>query len=104
MNTSAPFIDTSETITFSPRAGSPCSHTDQIQPVQPSTQGCKECLADGDGWVHLRICMTCGHVGCCDSSPNKHATKHFHAAGHAIIRSIEPGERWGWCYVDELQL
>ena len=104
MNTSAPFIDTSETITFTPRDASSCSHTEQVQPVQPSAQGCEECLESGDAWVHLRVCMTCGHVGCCDSSPNKHATKHFHATEHAIIRSIEPGETWGWCYVDKLQL
>lgn len=56
----------------------------------------------GDHWVHLRICLTCGHVGCCDSSLNKHATKHFHSSGHPMMRSIEPGENWGWCFVDEL--
>src|SRR6202041_1473567 len=66
--------------------------------------GCEECLKMGDTWVHLRLCLECGHVGCCDSSKNKHATKHFHHTKHPIIRSLEPGEDWGWCYVDELEL
>ena len=80
-----------------------CSHLDQIHPVSPHTpQGCEECLQTGDWWVHLRLCLSCGHVGCCDSSPNKHATKHFHATGHPIVRSAEPGESWSWCYVDEV--
>jgi hypothetical protein len=79
-------------------------HLDQIQPVTPSGEGCKECLEIGDGWVHLRICMICGHIGCCDSSKNKHATKHFHHTHHAIIKSFEPGEEWGWCYIDEKML
>lgn len=63
--------------------------------------GCEECLKMGDEWVHLRLCLTCGHVGCCDSSKNKHATKHFHSTQHPVIRSFEPGETWKWCYVDE---
>lgn len=63
--------------------------------------GCEECLATGARWVHLRACAQCGHVGCCDSSPNKHATKHYHATRHPVMLSFEPGERWGWCYVDE---
>ncbi len=79
-----------------------CTHLDQIRPVSPNTDGCEECLKTGDEWVHLRLCLTCGHVGCCDSSKNKHATKHFHATQHAIMKSIEPGEEWGWCYVDEI--
>jgi uncharacterized UBP type Zn finger protein len=79
-----------------------CGHMDQIKSVTPGTDGCAECLASGDSWVHLRLCMTCGHVGCCDSSKNKHATKHFHATNHPIIKSFEPGEDWGWCYVDEM--
>ena len=65
-------------------------------------KGCQECLKTGDTWVHLRLCLTCGHVGCCDSSKNKHATRHFHATKHPLIRSIEPGESWLWCYVDDL--
>ena len=78
-----------------------CEHLDQIQEVTPSTQGCEECLKSGSGWVHLRLCLTCGHVGCCDSSPNKHATQHFHATQHPIIQSFEKGENWRWCYVDQ---
>jgi uncharacterized UBP type Zn finger protein len=81
-----------------------CAHLDQIRDVTPSGEGCQECLATGGRWVHLRLCMTCGHVGCCDSSPNRHATKHFHATQHPIIASFEPGEDWGWCYVDEVML
>ena len=102
MNTSAPFIDTAETITFTPRSGS-CEHLDQAQPVRPSAQGCEECLKTGDGWVHLRVCMTCGHVGCCDQSPGRHAFAHFEETGHPIIRSHEPDEVWGWCWVDQVQ-
>jgi len=79
-----------------------CAHLDQIRDVKPSSAGCEECLKMKDRWVHLRMCLSCGHVGCCDSSKNKHATKHFHATTHPIVRSIEPGERWRWCYVDEL--
>ena len=70
--------------------------------TRPRTKGCEECLASGDSWVHLRLCLQCGHVGCCDNSKNRHATKHFHASKHPVARSIEPGERWGWCYVDEI--
>jgi uncharacterized UBP type Zn finger protein len=81
-----------------------CTHMDQIKNVKPNTNGCEECLKMGDTWVHLRLCLSCGHVGCCDSSKNKHATKHFHAVKHPIMRSIEPGENWGWCYVDEVEL
>ena len=80
-----------------------CTHLDQIREVTPiSINDCKECLVMGDIWVHLRECMTCGHVGCCDDSKNKHATKHFHTTKHPIIRSIEPGEDWKWCYVDNI--
>ena len=81
---------------------STCVHLNQIRPVTSSAQGCEECLAMGDGWVHLRLCLTCGHVGCCDSSKNKHATRHFRATRHPIIKSFEPGEDWGYCYEDEL--
>ena len=77
-----------------------CTHIDQIHEVMPSAPGCEECLNMGDGWVHLRICLTCGHVGCCDSSKNKHATKHFHATQHPIVQSFERGEDWAWCYID----
>jgi len=78
-----------------------CPHLAQMQHVRPHTRGCEECLASGDTWVHLRLCMQCGHVGCCDSSKNKHASKHFRATHHPIVRSLEPGEHWGWCFVDE---
>lgn len=77
-----------------------CTHLDQIQNVAPGTEGCEECLQSGEAWVHLRLCATCGHVGCCDTSPNKHATKHFHSANHPIIQSHEPGEDWLYCYAD----
>jgi hypothetical protein len=79
-----------------------CPHVVQIRAVRPRTpQGCEECLQIGSPWVHLRLCLTCGHVGCCDSSPHRHGRAHAHASGHAIVRSFEPGENWRWCYVDE---
>ena len=80
-----------------------CEHLADIRTFEPRTPtGCEECLAIGSTWVHLRLCLTCGHVGCCDDSPNKHATKHFQQVGHPIIKSFEPGEEWLWCYRDEL--
>jgi tellurite resistance protein TerC len=81
-----------------------CTHRNQIRNVAPKTQGCEECLKSGDQWVQLRMCLKCGHVGCCDSSKNKHATAHFQATGHPIMRTIEPGESWKWCYVDRMML
>jgi len=83
-----------------------CKHISEINlNVEPKTpQGCEECLKMGDSWVHLRICMTCGHIGCCDVSKNKHATKHFHETGHPIVKSFEPGEDWFWCYADQVFL
>ncbi len=79
-----------------------CKHIKLIQKhVKPSADGCEDCLKIGDSWVHLRLCLICGHVGCCDSSKNKHATKHFHSTEHPIIQSFEPDEHWKWCYVDE---
>ena len=81
-----------------------CTHRDAIKRVTPDGDGCAECLAVGDEWVHLRMCMTCGAVRCCDSSKNKHATKHFHRSKHPVIQSFEPGEEWKWCYVDELMV
>ncbi len=81
----------------------PCEHVASIKgEVRPHARGCEECLALGDSWVHLRLCLSCGHVGCCDASKNKHATKHFRATAHPVIRSQEPGESWVWCYVDEV--
>ena len=79
-----------------------CSHLDQIRDVTPSGTGCKECLEMGAEWVHLRMCQTCGHIGCCDDSPNRHATKHFRSTHHPLIRSFEPGEDWFYCYADDL--
>lgn len=80
----------------------PCNHLSSVQPVVPSAYRCEDCLAAGRrDWVHLRLCQTCGHVGCCDSSPGRHATKHFLATAHPIVRSFEPGEDWFWCYVDK---
>jgi uncharacterized UBP type Zn finger protein len=79
-----------------------CEHISTIVPVKPSAEGCEDCLKTGDSWVHLRLCESCGHVGCCDSSPNRHATKHYQLTDHPIIRSFEPGEEWGYCYVDDM--
>lgn len=79
-----------------------CEHVNSIQVFEPQVHGCEECMAVGDRWLHLRMCLSCGHVGCCDSSKNKHATKHFRATNHPIIQSIEPGEHWRWCYIDEV--
>ena len=78
-----------------------CTHL-KIEDVTPTGDGCVECLATGGRWVHLRVCMECGHVGCCDSSPHKHATAHFHGTTHPLIQSYEPGEDWWWCYDNEL--
>ena len=80
-----------------------CTHLDTIQVTElpPAVDGCVDCLAEGGVWLHLRICLACGHVGCCDSSPNKHASAHFAASEHALIRSLEPGEQWSWCFVDQ---
>jgi uncharacterized UBP type Zn finger protein len=80
-----------------------CEHIERAGSPRPNTpEGCEECLAMGDQWVHLRLCLECGHVGCCDSSKNKHASKHFHSTHHPVVRSFQPGEHWRWCYVDEV--
>ncbi|GIH99213.1 ubiquitin carboxyl-terminal hydrolase 14 [Planobispora takensis] len=82
---------------------SACEHIVTAQdPAARTPGGCEECLAVGSGWVHLRRCLSCGHIGCCDSSPNKHATAHFKESGHPVIVSFEPGENWRWCYLDEV--
>jgi uncharacterized UBP type Zn finger protein len=82
-----------------------CTHLKFVKTDEPRTpEGCEECLKMGDAWVHLRLCRTCGHVGCCDDSKNKHATRHYHATKHPIITSLEPGEDWSWCYVDEVAM
>lgn len=85
-------------------ANAGCTHRDQIRVVVPSADGCEDCLASGAWWVHLRECMSCGHIGCCDSSPNRHAVAHARSSGHAIVRSFEPGEDWMWCFVDQVVL
>ena len=81
-----------------------CTHGAHLKEVTPSADGCEECLKIGSGWVHLRLCRECGHVGCCDDSPNTHATKHFKATGHPIMETYDPPDGWGWCYVDEVML
>jgi CPA2 family monovalent cation:H+ antiporter-2 len=94
----------SRRIELHPSDGAACGHLDTIQPVRPSAPGCEECLRLGHRWVHLRVCMRCGHVGCCDSSPGRHATAHWHETEHPIVKSGEPGEEWGWCYPDKLRV
>jgi uncharacterized UBP type Zn finger protein len=79
-----------------------CDHLLSRDDSPARTKGCEECLQMGDDWLHLRRCLRCGHVGCCDSSKNKHATKHFRATQHPVIQSLERGESWKWCYVDEI--
>ena len=86
------------------KADAACTHRDQIRDVRPNSEGCGECMKLGERWVQLRMCLSCGHVGCCDSSRHRHATGHFHATGHPLMRSIEPGENWRWCYVDRVML
>jgi hypothetical protein len=84
----------------------PCAHLDTIEITElpADVEGCEDCLRTGGAWCHLRMCLMCGHVGCCDSSPGKHASAHALASGHPIIRSVQPGEDWSWCYVDELAM
>ena len=103
-NQVADHVDTEATVVHVPRSGTACTHTASLGAVQPRTKGCEQCLAEGKSWVHLRVCMSCGHVGCCDSSLGKHATAHYHETGHPIMRSLEPGEDWAWCYVDGEEL
>lgn len=81
-----------------------CPHAKTLHPVAARTAGCEECLRDGGSWVHLRLCLGCGHVGCCDSSPGRHATRHFQSSGDPVVASWEPGERWAWCYADEVDV
>ena len=98
-------IDTESEVIFKPQVNeSVCSHLEQIRPVYPSAPGCEECLRTGDKWVHLRICLVCGHVGCCDSSKNKHSTAHYAETGHPVVKSMESGENWAWCYKDKTYL
>lgn len=97
-------VDTERTVELHPQDPSLCGHLDRVRAVHPSAPGCEECLRENGRWVHLRICMICGHVGCCDSSPGRHASGHFRETGHPVLRSMEPGEEWGWCFVDETML
>ncbi len=78
----------------------PCEHIASVEDIAPNSEGCEECLKMGDEWVHLRLCLTCGQVGCCDNSKNRHATKHYRSTRHPVIQSLEPGEDWMWCYID----
>ena len=83
-----------------------CAHLDQvaITELPEAVDGCEDCLASGGAWLHLRLCLGCGHVGCCDSSPNQHASAHARSSGHPIISSLQPGENWSWCYIDEVAM
>jgi CPA2 family monovalent cation:H+ antiporter-2 len=101
---SAEWIDTEKAVELATRDGNGCGHLYTLQPVYPSAKGCEDCLRIGGRWVHLRLCMICGHVGCCDSSPNRHASRHFGETTHPVVRSLERGETWGWCFVDQVEL
>jgi uncharacterized UBP type Zn finger protein len=81
-----------------------CDHISTIKDVTPSADGCEDCLKVGDDWVNLRLCLTCGYVGCCDNSKNKHATRHHHQVAHPLIVSYEEGENWIWCYLDQVTI
>ncbi len=80
-----------------------CSHlsTITVTELPQSVDGCEDCLREGTEWMHLRICLECGHVGCCDSSPRQHASRHAAGSDHPLVRSLQPGEEWSWCYADE---
>jgi CPA2 family monovalent cation:H+ antiporter-2 len=97
-------VPLSTVVRFEPDPSSPCPHLEEIRPVQPSAYGCEDCLRIGSTWVHLRICLTCGHVGCCDSSPHRHARAHSGAEGHPIMASFEPGEHWAHCFFDDTDI
>jgi hypothetical protein len=86
--------------------GFACTHLDTIEVTELPTavDGCEDCLREGGVWLHLRICLSCAHVGCCDDSPHRHASRHAAASGHQLIRSLEPGEEWSWCFADELAM
>lgn len=97
-------VDERQRVEFAADPDAKCTHIDGVQPIMPSASGCEDCLRMGASWVHLRICMSCGHVGCCDSSPHRHAHRHFDQTTHPVMRSIEPSEEWGWCFADEVRL
>ena len=98
------YVDMNRIVDFHPDPETSCPHTDLVEPVLPSSYGCEDCIRGGTTWVHLRVCLSCGHVGCCDSSPQRHASKHYAATEHPIMASVEPGEDWAWCYLDETTL
>ena len=100
----ADWIDTEKPLELVFQDGNGCGHLDTLQPVYPSAKGCEDCLRIGGRWVHLRLCMICGHVGCCDSSPNRHASRHYGETTHPVVRSLERGESWGWCFADQVEL
>jgi CPA2 family monovalent cation:H+ antiporter-2 len=97
-------VDTARVVAFQAAQDSACMHTSVSRPVLPNAEGCTECLREGTSWVHLRLCTTCGHVGCCDSSPGRHAAAHAGSEDHPVMCSVEPGEDWGWCYLDRTTL
>jgi CPA2 family monovalent cation:H+ antiporter-2 len=97
---SAP-VDLTKIVDYRPPPDTECPHTSEIRPVLPSAPGCEDCLRIGSSWVHLRICLTCGHVGCCDSSPNRHARAHHMETDHPLVASVEPGETWAYCFLDD---
>jgi CPA2 family monovalent cation:H+ antiporter-2 len=97
-------VDTSRVVAFRASPATACVHASVARPVLPSTEGCAECLREGRTWVHLRLCTSCGHVGCCDSSPGRHAAAHASHEDHPVMCSVEPGEDWGWCYLDRTTL
>jgi CPA2 family monovalent cation:H+ antiporter-2 len=100
----ATVVDTARVVAFRASAETACVHAPVSRPVLPSAPGCTECLREGSSWVHLRLCTSCGHVGCCDSSPGRHAAAHADRADHPVMCSAEPGEDWGWCYLDRTTL
>jgi CPA2 family monovalent cation:H+ antiporter-2 len=97
-------VDVDRVVLFSAAPEEACVHAGVSRPVLPSSAGCLECARTGDDWVHLRLCTSCGHVGCCDSSPNRHAAAHAAQDSHPVMTSAEPGESWGWCYLDQREL
>jgi CPA2 family monovalent cation:H+ antiporter-2 len=97
-------VDTARVVAFRASPDTACVHASVSRPVLPATAGCAECLREGTPWVHLRLCTSCGHVGCCDSSPSRHAAAHAGSEDHPVMCSVEPGEQWGWCYLDRTTL
>jgi CPA2 family monovalent cation:H+ antiporter-2 len=97
-------VDVDRVVAFTAATDDACVHAGVARPVLPSSPGCLECSRAGEDWVHLRLCTSCGHVGCCDSSPNRHAASHAAQEDHPVMASVEPGESWGWCYLDQREM